>query len=424
MLKKVLAFFIISVMILEPVVVYAQGASTPQDVNDLIKEALDKNPEIIAAQKRLEAAKARVPQAKSWDDPKIGLTLEKIPRGTLKVKAVMPDDRMLSVSQMIPFFGKMPLKGKIAVIEAQMVAAEYKDTQLRIASEVKQAYYELFMVNKEIELKTQSLDFLKTIASVARAKYTVGKIEQEDVAKVNLEVASLSTDILNLREKKFGSCSRLTALLNRDGDGDFPVSDLSESVLFKADMKNLYAALTLNQPELLIFAYAIEKNKHEKALAKRNVFSDIMATLIQRGLTSGTIGPWDVMLSFSVPLWFWSKQRYEIKEAIANLEEAQAAYTAMKNKSFSEARALAAKIEISSNKIKLYQNDLIPLVEGSLHASMAAFQTGKGDFMMLLDSQRMLIEKRMEYYQALVEYNMNLADLERMIGVDLKGVAQ
>ena len=37
---------------------------------------------------------------------------------------------------------------------------------------------------------------------------------------------------------------------------------------------------------------------------------------------------------------------------------------------------------------------------------------------MLLDSQRMLVETKMEYYRALVEYNMNLADLERQSGLE------
>jgi outer membrane protein TolC len=41
---------------------------------------------------------------------------------------------------------------------------------------------------------------------------------------------------------------------------------------------------------------------------------------------------------------------------------------------------------------------------------------------MLLDSQRMLIDAKMDYYKALVEYNMNLADLERTVGLNLDEV--
>jgi outer membrane protein TolC len=139
-----------------------------------------------------------------------------------------------------------------------------------------------------------------------------------------------------------------------------------------------------------------------------------------RGITAGGVGPWDLMLAFSVPFWFWTKQRYEVKEAVANLEEAEAAYQAMKNKALSETKNLFTKVEIARNKIELYKTNLIPILEASIESSLAGFRSGKSDFMMLLDTERMLIETKMNYYMALVEYNMNLADLERSVGTDLE----
>ena len=144
-----------------------------------------------------------------------------------------------------------------------------------------------------------------------------------------------------------------------------------------------------------------------------------MANIAQRGITSGAIGPWDLMLSFSMPFWFWTKQRYQVKEAIANLEEAEAAYEAMKNKAFAEVKDAAVKIEIARNKIRLIQGELLPLLESSLKVSQAAFRSGQGELMTLLDSQRMLVETKMDYYRAVVDYHRNLADLERLVGGSL-----
>jgi outer membrane protein TolC len=147
-----------------------------------------------------------------------------------------------------------------------------------------------------------------------------------------------------------------------------------------------------------------------------------MAGIVMRGFTTGSIGPWDLMLAFTVPLWFWTKQRYEVKEAIANIEEAEAAYQTMKNKTLAETKDLATKVEIARNKIKLYKNNQIPILESSIESSLSSYRSGRGDIMMLLDSERMLIETKMDYYQALVGYNMNLADLERNVGRDLSEV--
>lgn len=419
MLKRTLVLLLVSAFILQPGLLPAQEMIS---LEPLIQEAKANNPDILAAKKRWEAAMARVPQAKSLDNPEIGLKFEKIPRGTLKFDKVMPEDRMLSVSQMFPFFGKLPLKGKIALVESQMLAAEYKNKELKVTNAVKNAYYDLFMNYKEIELKEQSLEFLKSIAGTAEAKYIVGNATQEELFKLNVEIAGLANSIQNLREEQSAKKTRLNTLLNRQPESPLGAPGLKEEVTFDKDTDYLYKLTIENQPELLVFSYAIERNKYAKSLAKKSFFPDFMAGLILRGITTGSVGLWDMMLSFSVPLWFWTKQRYEVKEAIANLEEAQAAYTAMKNRALAETKDLIARIRVSKNKINLYKTNLIPLLRSSIESSLADFRAARGDFMMLLDSERMLVDTEMNYYRALVDYNMHLADLELAVGLDLSEV--
>ncbi len=417
MLKNIFLTILIGVFLLSSI---GAQASDKIYLGPIIKEARENNPEILAAKKRWEAAKARVPQAKSLDDPWISLQFEKTPRNPVNLSKTMSEDRMLSISQALPFFGKLPLKGKIALVESQMFGLEFKDKELEIINEVKSAYFDLFMNYKEIELNEHSLSLLLVVAKSAQAKYSLGAISQEELFKINLEIAKLNTIIENLKQEQFSKQSKLNSLLNRDPESLLAEPVLEEDADFDQDITNLYKLTLENQPTLLIFSFAIEKNKYAKSLAKRSFFPDFFAQLVERGFTTGTIGPWDLMLSFSLPLWFWTKQRYEVKEAIANLEEARAAYEAMRNKALAETKDLYTKIEIAKNKIGLYKNNLIPMLEGSINSSLASFASGKGDFMALLDNERMLVDTKMDYYKALVEYNMNLADLERAVGADLK----
>ncbi|GJQ48853.1 MAG: hypothetical protein HKUEN01_12390 [Candidatus Kuenenia stuttgartiensis] len=53
------------------IVLEMNETDAPLDLKWLIEEAMAHNPEIIAAQKRLNAAKMKIPQAKSLDDPSI-----------------------------------------------------------------------------------------------------------------------------------------------------------------------------------------------------------------------------------------------------------------------------------------------------------------------------------------------------------------
>lgn len=417
--NKLIAIFLVLTFILSNAGFRLAFAQEPLVLSDLIETALKSNPEILSYQKKWEAARMRIPQQKTLDNPIIGITYEKIPRGTFDLGGTMPEDRMLTLQQMLPFFGKLPLKGKIAIAEAQMAAAEYKTKELEVINEVKQAYYGLFLNYKEIELNQESLKFLENIAKIAEAKYATGEIPQEEVLKINLELAKLSNGIKNLKQENSSIQTRLNAILNRKPDSKLGYPALEENAAFWQDINQLYKLTLENQPELQIFQYAIKRNVHAKALAKRQFFPDLMAGVSLRGLGSPQFGLWDLMLALVTPLWFWNKERYGVKEAIANLESAKAAYEAMKNRALFETKDLATKIEIAKNKINLSKANLIPILESSIRSSLSAYTSGRGDFMMLLDSERMLVETRMDYYKALAEYHMNLADLEKVAGVDL-----
>ncbi len=419
MIKKILAIILVNIFILNYGFSFSQSILS---LEPLVKEARENNPDILAARKRWEAAKARIPQAKSLEDPSIGFAFEKARGSPFQLDKTMSEDRMLSINQAIPSFGKLSLKGKIALVESQMIAGEYRNKELQIINEVKQAYYDLFMNYKKTELNQASLIFLKEIAEIAEAKYTVRKAQLEDLFKINLELAKLNNDIINLRQERSAIETELNLLLNRKSDIPLGIPELKEDFSPALDLDSLYRLALENQPELLIFSYAIEKNKYSKSLAERSFLPDIMTGIVMRGITTGSIGPWDLMLAFSVPLWFWTKQRYEVKEAIANLEEAQAAYLAMKNRAIAEVKGSDAKIKIAQNKINLYKNIQIALVVGSIEASRSAYLSETGDVMMLLDSERMLVETKMNYYSALVEYYMNFADLERTVGLNFSEV--
>ena len=71
MIKKALNIILIIAFSLNSGIIFA---GEPLSLNLLIDEARLKNPDILAAKKRWEASLARVPQAKSLENPSIGFT--------------------------------------------------------------------------------------------------------------------------------------------------------------------------------------------------------------------------------------------------------------------------------------------------------------------------------------------------------------
>jgi outer membrane protein TolC len=69
--------------------------------------------------------------------------------------------------------------------------------------------------------------------------------------------------------------------------------------------------------------------------------------------------------------------------------------------------------------VTLYKEGLLSQAELSFRAAMSAYQTGRVEFVMLLEAQRALREARMGYYRVQVGLVQSLADLERAVGQEL-----
>ena len=88
-------------------------SDTDLTLEKLLGEVLKNNPGLGAARSRVTSAKARVPQARAWDDPQVGIEFYATPITSINPLADgMETDYFLQ--QMIPFPGKKGLMGEAA----------------------------------------------------------------------------------------------------------------------------------------------------------------------------------------------------------------------------------------------------------------------------------------------------------------------
>jgi outer membrane protein TolC len=392
------------------------GNESELALSNIIQEVLGNNPELKAASEKWEAAKARIPQAKSLDDPQIGVEFEMVPHRTFELGNA--ETTMYGVSQMIPFPGKLSLRGKVASKEADMAEQQYRAKKRQILAEMKSAYYELHFVHKSIGINEENKILLSDLSRIAQSKYSVGKVSQQDVLKAQVEVSKIINELIILRQEKETAEAKLNALLNRDIRSPLGKPQEFEVASFGSSIESLFAAAVENRPELKEAFYEVERSKLALSLARLEYAPDFMVEYKQRQTNAGWDG-WDGMVKVNVPLWFRTKQNYKVKEAMQDLASAESAYRGMKNGAFSQVRDLLAKVQAAERQVDLYKTGILPQAEQTFKASLAGYQTDKVDFLNLLDSQRMLLDFRLEYYRSTVDFQQRLAELEQAVGTDL-----
>lgn len=389
------------------------------DLKWLIQQAKENNPEIIAAQKRIDAARARISQAKSLDDPTISIGSFNMSRHPLNIngQTEMLQQRY-GVSQRIPFPGKLRLRGEIAAEEANAVEKEFLGKVQEITALVKSAFYELYYINTAIDITEEIRDLLRKFAKIAEEKYAVGKATQRDVLAAQVELSTLANSLIISHKDKESMIARLNTLLDRSPDVSLGKPRPFEKHKLRLTVKELEDLAIKNRPELKRFDHLIKRSESEVKLSKRDYyFSDFepMVEYMQEDERSDT---WASAASINVP-WLWPKNRSRVKESKEALKAAKSDHRFINNKTLFEVKDLFVRLQSSESTINLYRTGVIPQAEQSLKAARIGYEANRVDFLTLIDSQRTLLNARLLYYRALTDFEQNLANLEKAIGIQL-----
>ena len=101
------------------------------------------------------------------------------------------------------------------------------------------------------------------------------------------------------------------------------------------------------------------------------------------------------------------------------IQAARARADALSHQLLGELAGSLAGLQVARRKEALTKTQLLPQSELGLQSALAAYESGKAEFAMLLDAQRQIRKARQELLKTQVEAQMRLADIERIVGEDL-----
>ena len=395
---------------------------TPQPslvLPDLIQEALARNPEIVAVRKQWEAASQRIAQARTLDDPTLSVQWWNTPESFNLGRS---ENTIVGLSQNFPFPGKLALKEEVAGRSADISEQAMRAKERDLIARLKQAYYDLFLAHKAIQIHHEQIDLLKQFVEIATAKFRAGKGSQVDVLKAQVELSILHLQLPVLDQRRDTTQGKLNQLLDRDPR--FPLAPPQEphEGRFDQDLEDLYRAATAARPELKAADLAVQRNEQSHALARREYFPDINLG-VQRFQNFQAPNGFGAVVSINLPFAFWTKSKYDaaVQEAAAAVAAARADLRTVENLTRFQIRDLLAKVRASWEVAVLYRTTVLPQAEQGVAAARAGYRTGRTGFLDLIEADRAWRGFQLEYYRALVEREHRLAELEQVIGADLNG---
>jgi outer membrane protein TolC len=410
-------WILVLLLMLRPVAlpVFAQPNHTALRLSVLLREARERNPEIRAAQKRWQSAQARIKPVGTLEDPQIDLQLMYVP---YPLRNALKSERAITISQMFEFPGKLGLMSDMAKREAEAVGADFELATLKVLTEVKKTYFMFFHLDYELEINRENRALMRQFIEIANVKYATGMGLQPDILKAQTEYSMMINDSLMLAQERHAMAAMLNALLDRPRDSDVPViTEHFDPGHFSFSLDSLVQAAYAHRPELKNMQAMADMYRLSGRLTRREYFPNFMLSYTHRKMPE--MNNWDAMISFNLPLYFWRKENLRVQEAEANYQMAEAGLQSMRNMVRAEVESAFYKVEQAARSVRIFQNTIVPQAEQSLLANRAAFETNKVDFLMLLDSQRVLRDMKLAGHRALADFGTRLAELERVVGVEL-----
>lgn len=395
--------------------VSAYGA--PLSLGDALSLAADANPGLKAARKQQEQTRALVGARGFLNNPRVGVMQE---RGMYQATQGenMGAMQSFTIAQEVLFPSKYILLAEAQQAQANRSREDTAALALELRQKVATAYVNIYTSRRVLQLLDAQRETLREIARAVESRRATGAVPQQDEMKAHTEQTKIENEIILQNLDVQEAEATLRALLDKDPEAPLLLGENFQVPELKIEGPVLQALAKENSRAIGSRRYELEGMSKMFTLAKWGYAPDFMVSF-RKPFQGATIGAYSLEVALTIPLWFFLRERNELRAASAGRSAAEFSLAASSREVEAEVKALHMRAESTRKVLRVYETSLIPQATSTLNSSQAAYRAGRVGFQELLDSERSLYEAKIASLRVLAKYVASVAELERVVGVSL-----
>jgi cobalt-zinc-cadmium efflux system outer membrane protein len=388
---------------------------TELPLDRLIAAVHDRNPSMQAAQAAWAIAAERYPQAISLEDP----MLQTMFAPASFASNMSQSSYYLGAAQKIPWHGKRALRGETAKWESVAASWDAEEVKLRLAAAARMAFFDYYLVRRELELNNKNVDVMQDFRGTARTKYEANQVSQQDLSAADLELAKLKQQRLELKQAEWMAVARINTLLHRRPDHSLPAPPqqltIESSIPDSAALRDIAGR---NRPELAAINARIQSEQNAVALACKQYYPDFEFMGRYDAFWTDAQQRPQVGMNMNVPI---QKNRLAaaVREAQFRVTKLVADYALQADLVNEEVEIACARASTNHETAVLFETTILPSAQTNLDTARNAYIAGSIDFLRLMEARRQFIDQQIGYQKTLTEYHRSRSDLERAVGTNI-----
>jgi outer membrane protein TolC len=400
-------------------------------LSDCIRLAITHHPTIMSAISNAEIYKSRVGQAWSNYFPTLsaGVSYSRndmlMTMGGNFTRMMIQKYNMfyvptLSANMLLFDFGKTKAVADSAKKTYESARYDAETSIENVIYNVKVTYYNMIFAKIQKSVYEETVKDYELQLKQAKAYFDIGKKAKIDVTYAEYNLGKANLNLIKAKNTMELAAVELANAVGIPEMADVTLKDGLNTKEYSVNFSDLIEIAEATRPSLLAAKKRLDAAELNVRSAKRAFTPDISGfgqyQYGGRQINADYGYQFGAQLAYSnLNLMLLKKQ---VDEAMASYKKAVADYEQIRQDVYLEVKSAYINLQNSHDSIAVSKLALQQAKEQQYQA-FRRYQVGLGDAIEFKDSENTYLNAQLDYYSTLLEYNVNAAELERVIGAPI-----
>ncbi|MEW6687020.1 MAG: TolC family protein [Candidatus Edwardsbacteria bacterium] len=312
---------------------------------------------------------------------------------------------------------------QLAKIGKETSEEALRRTRTEIVCSVKQAFYDLLLMQAVVKVTEEAIAQVEAHVKTVKRLYENGMVSKFDLLRAEVQLTNMQPQLIRAKNGLELAKTGLNTILNIDLSTEIEVKGEMIYQPQKIDLEQLTGEALANRPELKEIVLRKEMGKRAVRIARAGylptvaLFSDYQWKKGQDMPPKNRewLGGWDAGLAVNVPIFDGFINYGKVKEAKSNLRQIELGEEQLTAGIKMEVKSVVLNL-VSAEQTISSQEKNVEQAKEALRIAQARYENGQATNLDVLDAQVALTQAETNYVQALHDYLIAQAKLEKAIG--------